>query len=52
VALFRDKELQECHLLHFMNLFLNKSNGGQLKLNIKLNWKTTNTTPNDLMNVM
>jgi hypothetical protein len=31
-----------------MNLFMNKNNGGQLKLNIKLNWKITNTTPNDL----
>jgi hypothetical protein len=35
-----------------MKLFMNKSNGSQLKLNIKLNWKITNTTPNDLMNVM
>jgi hypothetical protein len=26
--------------------------GSQIKLDIKVNWKTTNTTPNDFMNVM
>jgi hypothetical protein len=45
-------ELQKHHSLYFINLFMNKSYGGQLKLINKLNWKTTNTTPNDLMVVM
>jgi hypothetical protein len=35
-----------------MNLFMNKNNGSQFELKSKINWKTTNTTPNDLMNVM
>jgi hypothetical protein len=52
VALFKAKELRKCHLLYFMNLFMNKNNGSQFKLNIKLNWKTTNTTPKDPMVVM
>jgi hypothetical protein len=38
--------------MYFMNLFMNKNNGSQWKLNIKLNWKITNTTPNDRRNVM
>jgi hypothetical protein len=48
VALLKVIELRKHHSLLFMNLFMHKNNGGQLKLNIKLNWKITNTTPNDL----
>jgi hypothetical protein len=52
VALLRVIELRKHNSLLFMNLFMHKNNGGQLKLNIKLNWKITNTTPIDLMNVL
>jgi hypothetical protein len=39
VALFRYIELQIHNPLYFMGLFMNKNNGSQWKLNIKLNWK-------------
>jgi hypothetical protein len=42
----------ETPALNFMNLFMNKSNESQFKLNIELNWKIANTTPNNLMYVM
>jgi hypothetical protein len=51
-GLIRAKELQKWHILHFMNLFMNKSNRSQLSLIIKLIWKTSNTTPKDPMAVM
>jgi hypothetical protein len=52
VALFWSIELQKHHPPYFMNLFMNKNNESQFKLNIKLNWKTTNTTHKDPMFVM
>jgi hypothetical protein len=52
VALLRVIELRKHHPLLFMNLFMHKNIGGQLKLNIKLNRKITNTAPNDLRNVL
>jgi hypothetical protein len=45
-------EVGKHHSLNFINLFMNKNNGGQLKLNIKLNRKTTKTTPGDPMVAM
>jgi hypothetical protein len=32
-----------------MKLFMNKSYGGHLKLNINLNWENHQHSPNDLM---
>jgi hypothetical protein len=52
VALLRAKELQKCHLLQFMNLFMNKTNESNLILILKLDWKPSNTTPKDPMCVL
>jgi hypothetical protein len=52
VALFWFMELQKHYPWHFIDLFMNKNNESQLKLNNKLNWKITLATPNDPMLVM
>jgi hypothetical protein len=40
-GLFRAKELQKCHLLHFVNLFMNKKMEANLSLIIKLIGKSS-----------
>jgi hypothetical protein len=52
VAFYRDNELKKCHPLFSRINFTNKTMKAELSSILKLNRKTTNTTPNDPMDVM